>query len=46
MVTAPHLSPKVEKKKKLDLIPSLVTRAHLDHPLDFIWDLQFVWLWD
>lgn len=45
MVTAPLPSPQKEKKK-LDLIFfffffPLVTRAHLDHLLDFIWDLQF-----
>lgn len=41
MVTALLLSPQ-KGKKKLDLIFFfLATRAHLDQPLDFIWDLQF-----
>lgn len=41
MATAPPLPPK-EKKTGLDFFFFfLVTRAHLDHPLDFIWDLQF-----
>lgn len=41
MVTAPLLTP--QRGTKLDLIffPPLVTRAHLEHPLDFIWDPQF-----
>lgn len=45
MVNAPLLSPFTPKRgTKLDLIFkffSLITQAHLEHPLDFMWDPQF-----
>lgn len=40
MVTALLLSPQKEGKTGFDFF-FLATRAHVDQPLDFIWDLQF-----
>ena len=41
VVTAPLLSPHKGNKTGFDFFFSLVTRAHLEHPLGFILDLQF-----
>lgn len=43
MVTAPSPSPQKEKTNWIFnfFFFFLVTQAHLDHPLGFIWDLQF-----
>lgn len=40
MVTAPFLFPPKRKKNWIGFF-LLVTWAHLDHPLGFLWDLQF-----